>query len=63
MSNIEKLERSTKEMQERIKFFEACAKKKGMDVTREGKAPAGYWYTAQETNTAFYWFLSGISYN
>lgn len=63
MGQVEKLERKTKKMQDTVNIFEKSAKKQGLDLTREdGDTPIGYWYCSNETNVAFRWFLSGISY-
>ena len=62
MGNLEKFERATKENNEAVKDFERAAKKQHLDLRREGDAPTGYWYTNNDTNIAFKWFLSGFSY-
>lgn len=62
MGNVEKLERSTKGMEDAVAMFEKQAKAKYMNIDREENAPVGYWYCDGETNAAFYWFMSGISY-
>lgn len=64
MGHVEKLERSTLKMQQAIKTFEKQAKNKPhyLDITREEDAPGGHWYCNDETNKAFFWFLSGTSY-
>ena len=61
MGKVQQMKGKTKELFEAIEVFEREAKKKGLNLTEEISSPGGYWYTTGETNTAFYWFLSGLS--